>query len=57
MNDERQSETFIEFSAQLRLKAESVSMLERFREEFGFKTKSATISRILNELLCPDEQE
>lgn len=56
-NDKQEGDTFIEFTVNLKLKPSSLVMIERFRMEFGFKTRSATVSRILDELLCPEDHE
>jgi hypothetical protein len=45
----------IEFSVRLSLKPESVAWIDRFRKEFGLNSDDATISRILDELLCRDD--
>jgi len=55
-NEQRSDDdTPIEFSVSLRLKPKSVAMIKRFGDEFGLKSNSATISRILDELLCGDD--
>ena len=48
-------DTPIEFSVSLRLKPKSVAMIERFGDEFGLRSNGATISRILDELFCGDD--
>jgi len=55
-NEQRSDDdTPIEFSVSLRLKPKSVAMIKRFGDEFGLKSNDATISRILDELLCGDD--
>lgn len=55
-NEQRSDDdTPIEFSVSLRLKPKSVAMIKRFGDEFGLSSKGATISRILDELFCVDD--
>jgi hypothetical protein len=56
MNEDQQESAMpIEFSVRLSLKPESVAWIDRFRKEFGLNSDDATISRILDELLCRDD--
>jgi len=58
MNDEQQqSDVPVEFVARLTLKPESVAWIERFRVEFGLNSRDATISRLLDELLLPENSD
>lgn len=55
-NEQRSDDdTPIEFSVSLRLKPKSVAMIKRLGDEFGLSSKGATISRILDELFCGDD--
>jgi hypothetical protein len=53
--DQQESDMPIEFSVRLSLKPESGAWIDRFRKEFGLNSDDATISRILDELLCRDD--
>ena len=45
----------VDLSVHLKLRPESIALIDRFHDEFGLSSKDATISRILDELLCGDE--
>jgi hypothetical protein len=59
MNDQNEQGSnkgiLVDLFVHLKLRPESIAMIDRFHDEFGLASKDATISRILDELLCGDD--
>ena len=55
-NDQASNEgILVDLSVHLKLRPESIVLIDRFHDELGLSSKDATISRILDELLCGDD--
>jgi len=59
MNDQNEQGSnkgiLVDLFVHLKLRPESIAMIDRFHDEFDLTSKDATISRILDELLCGDD--
>jgi hypothetical protein len=51
MSDEQE---WVEIECNLKLNQETFAMLERFKEEWGYRSASVVVERILKELLTQD---
>ena len=59
MNDQNEQGSnkgiLVDLFVHLKLRPESIAMIDRFHDELGLASKDATINRILDELLCSDD--